>query len=95
VSSEETHQRRHPQIVPDDPWTPVTYTQWTALRERYPHPERILVAMRLAQDIATCEALLHGRPVDPDRLDQEQLRWAKTRQLVRLDLRAIDQLTAA
>ena len=68
----------------------------TAHREaRYPHAERIIVAMRLAKDIETCEALLHGRPVDPDRLDKEQLKWAKNRQLVRLDLHAIDQLTAA
>ena len=60
---------------------------------RYPHPDRILVAMRLARDVETCKALLHGDPVDPDRLDKEQLGWAKNRGLVRLDLRAIDQLT--
>ena len=93
--AEATQQRRHPQTVPEDPWTPVTHEQWAVLRDRYPHPERILVAMRLAKDIHTCEALLHGEPVDPDRLDKEQLKWAKNRQLVRLDLRAIDKLTAA
>lgn len=65
------------------------------LEQAYPHPERILVAIRLAKDIDTCQALLHGEPVDPDRLDKEQLKWAKHRRLVRLDLRAIDQLTAA
>jgi len=93
--AEATHQRRHPQTVPDDPWTPVTDAQWAVLRERWPHPERIVVAMRLAKDIETCEALLHGEPVDPDRLDKKQLKWAKRRKLVRLDLHAIDQLTAA
>ena len=93
--AEATQQRRHPQTVPDDPWTPVSDEQWTTLRDRYPHPERVLVAMRLAKDIETCQALLHGQPVDPDRLDKQQLKWAKDRQLVRLDFHAIDFLDAA
>lgn len=63
------------------------------LEQLYPHPERILVAFRLAQDVDTCSALLHGEPVDPGRIDLEQLRWAKQRLLVRLDLHAIDLLT--
>ena len=40
--------------------------------------------MRLAKDIATCEALLRGEPVDPARIDPAQLRQAKQRNLVRL-----------
>jgi hypothetical protein len=65
------------------------------LEQRYPHPERILIAIRLAKDIDTCEQLLRGEPVDPDRIDQAQLRWAKQRFLVRLDMRAIDLLAVA
>jgi hypothetical protein len=48
--------------------------------------------MRLAKDVETCRELLEGRPVDPDRIDHKQLRWAKQRMLVRLDLHAIDLL---
>jgi hypothetical protein len=62
---------------------------------RYPHPERILVAMRLARDLRTCIALLQGEPVDPDRLDPDEVRRAKQRELVRLDFHAIDLLDAA
>lgn len=65
------------------------------LATRYPHPERILVALRLARDVETCRALLNGDPVDPARVDMEELRWAKQRFLVRLDFHAIDLLTAA
>jgi hypothetical protein len=62
---------------------------------RYPHPERILIAMRLARDLQTCIALLQGEPVDPDRLDPDEVLRAKQRQLVRLDFHAIDLLDAA
>jgi hypothetical protein len=62
---------------------------------RYPHPERILVAMRLARDLDTCVALLQGEPVDPDRLDPDEVQQAKQRELVRLDFHAIDLLDAA
>jgi hypothetical protein len=62
---------------------------------RYPHPERILIAMRLARDLHTCIALLQGEPVDPDRLDPDEVRRAKQRELVRLDFHAIDLLDAA
>jgi hypothetical protein len=65
------------------------------LEQRYPHPERILIAIRLARDVETCERLLQGEPVDTDRIDPQQLRWAKQRFLVRLDMHAIDLLTAA
>jgi hypothetical protein len=62
---------------------------------RYPHPERILIAMRLARDLDTCVALLQGEPVDPDRLDPDEVQRAKQRELVRLDFHAIDLLDAA
>ena len=65
---------------------------WSALRERWPHPYRLVVAMRLARDVETCAELLRGDPVDPDRLDLEALRWATERLLVRLDFRALDLL---
>jgi hypothetical protein len=58
---------------------------WAALREAYPNPYRLVVAMRLARDVL-------GRPVDPDRLDREALRWARERLLVRLDFCALDLL---
>jgi hypothetical protein len=48
--------------------------------------------MRLAKDVETCRELLEGRPVDSNRIDRAQLRWAKQRLLVRLDLHAIDLL---
>jgi hypothetical protein len=62
---------------------------------RYPNPNRILVAMRLARDLDTCIALLQGEPVDPDRLDANEVRRAKQRELVRLDFHTIDLLDAA
>lgn len=65
------------------------------LEQRYPHPERILIAMRLAKDLEACKTLLQGRPLDPIRIDQAELRKAEQRRLVRLDMTAIDQLTAA
>lgn len=65
------------------------------LEQRYPHPERILVAMRLARDVETCRALLQGEPVNPGRLHMDEVRRAKQRALVRLDMHAIDLLTAA
>jgi hypothetical protein len=70
---------------------------WDDARRRahYPHPDRILVAMRLARDLDTCVALLQGEPVDPDRLHANEVEQAKQRELVRLDFHAIDLLDAA
>ena len=79
-------------IVPRSPYESITEEQWAALRERWPHPYRLVVAMRLARDGETCAELLRGEPVDPDRLDPEALRWARDRLLVRLDLHALDLL---
>jgi hypothetical protein len=64
-------------------------------RARYPNPNRILVAMRLARDLQTCVALLQGEPVDADRLHANEVEQAKQRELVRLDFHAIDLLDAA
>lgn len=63
------------------------------LNAAYPNPARIIVAIRLARNVDTCAALLAGEPVDPANIDTTQLRWAKQRLLVRLDLHAIDLLT--
>lgn len=52
---------------------------------------RVDVAMRLARDLETCQALLAGRTVDQTRLDEEQLQWAYNAQLVRL-VRPVDVL---
>lgn len=82
-------------IVPRDPYEPITAEMWAELRARYPHPQRIAVAMKLADDVETCEALLRGDPVDPDRVNTEALREARDRKLVRLDLCAIDLLKEA
>ena len=59
----------------------------------YPHGERLAVAIRLARDLDTCRALLRGDSVDPDRLDAAELRRARSRLLVRLDVHAIDLLS--
>jgi len=71
--------------------------EWDSLMlaDRYPHPARILTALRLAPDLDTCIDLLTGRPVDPARLDQQELERAKHRKLVRLDMTALDELEAA
>ena len=53
------------------------YTQW-------PDGDRLKVALFLSPDIETCRDLLSGRYVDPSRLDQEWLRWAKREQFVAL-----------
>lgn len=65
------------------------------LADRYPNPHRILVALRLATDLDTCRQLLHGQPVDPNRLDRQALKHAREHALVRLDLHAIDHLNGA
>lgn len=66
---------------------------YDTLDERWPHPERLQVAFRLALDLDTCRALLDGDPVDPSRVDHRELRRARQRLLVRLDMHAIDLLT--
>lgn len=80
-------------IVTPDPCEPVSAEQWAELRDRFPNAYRVFVALVLARDIGTCEDLLVGLPVDPDRLDPVALRWARDRLLVRLDLTALDLLT--
>jgi hypothetical protein len=53
---------------------------------------RIWVAMQLAKDVDACCALLRGEPVDPARLDQDELEFAQAMRFVRLDVSAIDLL---
>lgn len=88
-------QRRYEQIVPSNPWEPITPFMWERLHARWARPERIVTAMRLAKNLDTCRALLAGEPVSPGRVDQVELRKAERQRLVRLDMSAIDQLTAA
>jgi hypothetical protein len=80
-------------IVPTSAHEPISPGSLEELRAAYPHPERLLVALRLARDIHTCRALLRGEPVDPDRVDKHALRHLRERMLVRLDFPAIDLLT--
>jgi hypothetical protein len=70
--------------------------EWDDLQRaaRWPNGARIRVAMMLARDVETCEALLRGEPVDPARIDPNELGRASSRRLVRLDLAAIDALPA-
>lgn len=46
--------------------------------------DRVKVAIFLAPDIETCRDLLRGFYVDPARLDQDWLRWAKREKFVAL-----------
>jgi hypothetical protein len=47
--------------------------------------------MRIAGDIAACEDLLNGAPVDESRLDPKGLAWALQMRFTRLDFAAIDE----
>jgi hypothetical protein len=79
-------------IVPRDPWEPITDEMRAKISALWPRHERLDLAWRLALDVDTCEALLLGDPVHPDRLDQHELERARRRRLVRLDFREIDLL---
>lgn len=57
---------------------------WLVLEHRWPNAHRIAWALRLSRDVETCRDLLAGRPVDPSRIDREELERAKARQLVQL-----------
>ena len=48
------------------------------------NPDRVKVAIYLSPTLDVCEDLLRGEYVDPVRLDQEWLRWAKREQFVAL-----------
>lgn len=54
------------------------------LQAIWPDGDRLKVAIYLAQDPETCRRLLRGEHVDPARLDQEWLRWAKREKFVAL-----------
>jgi len=86
------HNLERTSIVPSDPAEPLTSEIHAELAACYPHTDRIVVAVRLALDVETASALLQRRPVDPSRVDELALRWARRHQLVRLDLAAIDLL---
>lgn len=49
-------------------------------------------AMMIAKDVTTCDALLRGEAVSPERIDREWLELASEFHLVRLDTFAIDLL---
>ncbi len=71
-------------IVPRDPHVPITGAHRLLLEWDYPDADRILLAMRLALDVNACEALLRGEPVDPSRLDPDELARARQKTLVQL-----------
>jgi hypothetical protein len=72
-------------VVPrHTPHTVISSAQTAELRRRYPHPARILWAMRLAKDVDTCAALLRNEPVDPACIHTDQLEQATKRTLVQL-----------
>jgi hypothetical protein len=53
---------------------------------------RSWTAIRLATEVDACCQLLRGEPVDPARVDPDELEFLKALRLVRLDFRAIDLL---
>lgn len=78
-------------VAPRDPHEPITAAMWTEIHARYPNVERLEVAWRLALDVETLDRLLAGEPVNPDRIDQGGLAWARERSFVQLT-RPIDVL---
>lgn len=78
-------------IVSPDPCTPISALQWRMLRELWPNAQRLDVAWRLALDLRALEDLLAGGPIDPSRLDPDELEHAKQARLVELR-RPIDVL---
>jgi hypothetical protein len=49
-------------------------------------------SMMLSKDLATCEQLLRGDPVDPERIDSRWLEFAAGFHLIRMDFYAVDLL---
>jgi hypothetical protein len=49
-------------------------------------------SMMISRDVGTCEALLRGKPVSPERLDRGWVEFASEFHLVRMDTFAIDLL---
>ena len=79
-------------IVPsDDAHEPISPETWVELRFRYPNAEKIAVALMLARDVATFEALYRGEPIDAGRLDPRALAHAREATLVQL-VRPVDLL---
>lgn len=76
-------------IVPRGPSEPITDEMHVQLVESYPSAERLRVCFVLARDLATCEALWRGEPVDPDLLDPGELVQARAGALVQL-VRPVD-----
>lgn len=81
-------------IAPRDAHEPLTAAMLVELRDRYPSAARLDVCFRLARDLATCEALWTGEPVDPSRLDPCELLAARSGRLVTL-IHPIDLLEAS
>jgi len=54
------------------------------LRAKWPNGDRLTLAWNLSPSLEVLEDLLRGHYVDPARLDQEWLRWAKREQFVAL-----------
>lgn len=60
--------------------------QWDKARREamWPDGDRLTLAWNLSPTLDVLEDLLSGRYVDPVRLDQDWLRWAKREQFVAL-----------
>jgi hypothetical protein len=56
------------------------------------HEAVVYWSMMISKDIGTCEQLLRGEPVNPERIDSDWLELASEFHLVRLDTFAIDLL---
>lgn len=82
-------------IVSGDSRDPVSPAQWAELRDSYPDAQRLWWSLLLARDPDTWAALAAGDTVDPERLDQAQLCWARKQRLVRLDFTIADELGVA
>jgi hypothetical protein len=67
--------------APTDPYGPAAAERRAAM---WPDTDRLSTAFALARDVATCEALLRGDHVDPNRLDQDWLTWARKQKFVQL-----------
>lgn len=70
------------ELWPDMPPNPRGHDEY--LKAKWPNGDRLMLAWRLAGDLATLEDLLLGHHVDPIRLDEEWLRWAKREKFVAL-----------
>ena len=71
-------------VVPKNILTPLPDDWREKLEALWPNGDRLTLAMRLSPTREVCVDLLRGYHVDPARLDQDWLKWAKREQYVAL-----------